>query len=188
MNIFAYLLLQLINGSDWNPVFGESNKFKNWIAILDLQTCLKCRMNHGRIWLIDEQPLKKPPIHFYCRCKIIAMKTVKSGTATINGINGADWGLKYKFELPNYYVTLEEAIKAEWKKGKWLSNFIPNKMISCGEYYNEDGRLPQSSGRIWYEADINYKKGRRNSQRILWSNDGLIFVTYDHYRTFFEVV
>ena len=38
------------------------------------------------------------------------------------------------------------------------------------------------------EADINYTPGKRNSQRILWSNDGLIFVTYDHYETFYGII
>ena len=116
------------------------------------------------------------------------MKTVKSGTATINGINGADWTLKYKSILPNYYIEKSQVLQSGWKKGKWPSNFIPEKMIYSGEYDNDDGHLPQSDGRIWYEADINYTSGRRNSQRILWSNDGLIFVTYDHYKTFFEIV
>ena len=188
MDIFAYLLLQIINGDSWNPVFGESSKYKNWIAILDLKTCPECRVRHGKIWLISETIAKQPPLHFNCRCRILIMKTVKSGTATINGIDGADWVLKYKSELPNYYATYEEAENAGWKRGKWPSNFIPEKTIYSGEYDNDDGHLPQSVGRIWYEADINYKIGRRNSQRILWSNDGLIFVSYDHYKTFFEIV
>lgn len=38
------------------------------------------------------------------------------------------------------------------------------------------------------EADINYVTGRRNGQRVLWSNDGLVFVTYNHYETFIEIV
>ena len=73
-------------------------------------------------------------------------------------------------------------------RAKWLSNFVPNVMLSAGIYHNDDGHLPNSKDRIWYEADINYKSGKRNSQRILWSNDGLVFVTYDHYKTFFEIV
>ena len=40
---------------------------------------------------------------------------------------------------------------------------------------------------LWYEADINYTGGYRNDDRILFSNDGLIFVTYDHYETFLEI-
>lgn len=51
-----------------------------------------------------------------------------------------------------------------------------------------NGHLPEKSGRIWYEADINYKWGYRGNDRIPYSNDGLIFVTYDHYKTFIEIV
>ena len=47
--------------------------------------------------------------------------------------------------------------------------------------------MPHKDGRVWYEADINYKTGKRNTQRIVWSNDGLIFVTYDHYFTFNQI-
>ena len=60
-------------------------------------------------------------------------------------------------------------------------------MIFGGLYNNDDEKLPNSDGRIWYEADINYIRGYRNSQRIIFSNDGLIFVTYDHYMTFYEI-
>ena len=35
MNIFAYLLLQIINGEKWKPQFGQSKNYKNWIAKLD---------------------------------------------------------------------------------------------------------------------------------------------------------
>ena len=45
-----------------------------------------------------------------------------------------------------------------------------------------------AKGRTWYGEDINYKTGKRNDQRVVWSNDGLIFVTYDHYETFYEIV
>ena len=60
-------------------------------------------------------------------------------------------------------------------------------MIGGDTYKNREGRLPDKAGRTWYEADINYTKGYRNQERILYSNDGLVFVTYDHYQTFFEV-
>ena len=40
---------------------------------------------------------------------------------------------------------------------------------------------------LWYEADINYTSGYRGTERILYSNDGLVFVTYDHYQTFYEI-
>lgn len=188
MDFFVKLLLQQVNGKNWKPVFNKSTKYKNWIAILDPRTCPKCRSNHGTIFLINEIVEKEPPLHFYCRCSIPVMETVKSGTATIDGFDGADWSLKHESKLPEYYIEKSKAIQSGWKPGKWPSNFIQNKMIIGGEFHNDNGHLPQHEGRIWYEADINYKSGKRNTQRILWSNDGLIFVTYDHYETFFEVV
>lgn len=58
-------------------------------------------------------------------------------------------------------------------------------MIIGGIYRNENKHLPDQLGRTWYEADINYYEGRRNRHRhrhrILWLNDGLIFVAYDHF-------
>ena len=53
-------------------------------------------------------------------------------------------------------------------------------------YRNIDGRLPESPGRVWYEADFDYMGGFRNN-RIIYPNDGLVFVTHDHYLTFSEV-
>ena len=117
------------------------------------------------------------------------MKTVKSGTATINGKDGADWTLKHESKLPDYYIEYKEAEKLGFKNflGN-LSVVVPDRMITRGVYKNRNGHLPSKQGRIWYEADINYKGGFRDGQRIIYSNDGLIFVSYDHYQTFFEIV
>lgn len=64
---------------------------------------------------------------------------------------------------------------------------LPGKMLGGDIYKNREGKLPSAPGRVWYEADMNYKSGYRNRDRILYSNDGLIFVTYDHYQTFYEI-
>lgn len=61
-------------------------------------------------------------------------------------------------------------------------------MIFGGVYENRNNHLPSAPGRIWYEADINYTWGWRGQERVLFSNDGLIFVTYDHYKTFVEII
>ena len=60
-------------------------------------------------------------------------------------------------------------------------------MIFGDIYQNRNEHLPIAPNRIWYEADINYEFGYRGTQRIVFSNDGLIFVTYGHYHTFIEV-
>ena len=53
---------------------------------------------------------------------------------------------------------------------------------------NRREALPAEPGRIWYEADINYSGGFRGAERILYSNDGLLFASYDHYETFVELI
>lgn len=60
-------------------------------------------------------------------------------------------------------------------------------MIGGDDFYNAKRKLPESIGRTWKEADLDYTQGKRNAKRILWSNDGLIFVSYDHYKTFYEI-
>ncbi len=188
MSLIQAILVAAIRGYALFPQTSESSNYKHWVSIEDLKRCLECAENHGKIWAVGQKPSPEPPIHPYCRCIIKRMQAIKSGTATINGVEGADWTLMYKNALPDYYVTKEEALAKGWKPGKWPSNFAPSKMIANGRYYNDDGHLPQVPGRKWCEADINYTIGKRNNQRILWSNDGLIFVTYDHYETFYEII
>ena len=115
------------------------------------------------------------------------MQTIRAGTATIRSTEGADWKLKYDGVLPDDYITLKGLKTLGWRKGKTVSSIVTGKLLTKGVYKNKNGHLPQTPRRIWYEADINYITGKRNSQRILWSNDGLIFVTYDHYETFYEI-
>ena len=52
----------------------------------------------------------------------------------------------------------------------------------------KDRHLPEAPGRQWHEADINYSSGFRGDCRLVYSNDGLIFVSYDHAKTFYELV
>ncbi len=107
----------------------------------------------------------------------------------MKGLDGADWWLKNYGKLPEYYLSKEEARKLGWKPQKGnLSWVAPGKMITGGVYHNDDGKLPDNLGRVWYEADIDYTSGFRNESRILFSNDGLIFITHDHYKTFYEIV
>ena len=172
----------------FEPITTQSNNYKNWKAILDLKTCIECRSRHGQIYRIDEVVDPAPPLHNNCRCDIMQMESIEAGNATKNEKDGADYWLKYFGKLPEYYVTKVELIKYGWSDGKKLSKYAPGKMYFKGVYSNSDGHLPDALGRIWYEADINYYEGRRNRHRVLWSNDGLIFVTYDHYETFYEII
>lgn len=137
---------------------------------------------------MKEIPEIEPPVHYNCRCIIEKMKSVIAGNATKDGNKGADWYLKNTGILPNNYISVADAYKSGWKRGKSPVKYIPGKMLTRGIYENENNHLPDAPGRIWYEADINYYEGKRNKHRILRSNDGLIFVTYDHYETFYEII
>ena len=159
-----------------------------WKTTLDIKTCLICRKRNGKIYRINEKVNPSPPIHPNGRCIIERLGVLLAGTATNNGVNGADWYLKKYGKLPGYYITPDRAINKGWNRKKGdLYLKCPGKMIYGGIYNNKNGHLPSAPNRIWYEADINYTSERRGTDRIVFSNDGLIFVTYDHYYTFIEI-
>jgi len=165
-----------------------SKKWKNWIAIIDLKICIDCKDKHGQIYEISEKVSPSPPLHPHCRCTIQRLKSLFAGEATEKRLDGADWHLKYNGKLPEYYISKTNATELGWNKNhKKLSDVAPGYMMYGEIYRNDDSHLPEKQNRIWYEADIDYSSGRRNSRRIVFSNDGLIFVTYDHYKTFVEI-
>ena len=166
-----------------------SKNFKHWVSIKDFKRCKPCEEMHGKIYLISEKPSKTPPLHYNCRCRIDLMATIQKGYATSKLKQGADYWLKTQGTLPGYYVTKKDAKTHGWiqKKGN-LDKVLPGMMIGGDIYNNRNRHLPHVNNRVWYEADINYTSGRRNSERVLYSSDGLIFVTYDHYKTFHEIV
>lgn len=167
---------------------GDSKKWKNWQSVyLGLTTCEDCRKKHGAIFTFDAE--RYQPEHERCRCHVIPMRTKVVGTATEKGFDGADAWLMYRNRLPDYYVTKEEALLAGWdsRQGNF-AEVCPQKMIGGNLYQNRRGLLPEKKGRIWREADFDYIQGYRNSKRILYSNDNLIFISFDHAKTFYELV
>ena len=167
----------------------KSSKWVIWISKDDFITCGACKKLNGKIFPTEIiKSTIRWPLHQHCRCKLQGMDVLPAGYATQDGLNGADYWLAHKGKLPENYLTKEEARKLGWKdKEGNLAKIIEGKMIGGNVYRNRDGKLPQANGRIWYEADINYTSGYRGTERILYSNDGLIFVTYDHYQTFYEI-
>ena len=166
-----------------------SQHYKNWLSIEDERQCKPCKEMHGKVYEIGDIPNPEPPLHENCRCYIAMMKAVLAGKATSKGKTGADWWLLNYGSLPPYYITKDEARELGWKTKKAnLAIVAPNRMLTKGEYRNDDMHLPMADGRKWYEADINYVSGRRNDERIIYSNDGLIFISRDHYKTFIEVI
>lgn len=170
-------------------LWGKSSNWANWMSALLLNSCQYCIEQHGKIVDISVLDNKtEVQAHPNCQCVYVGMRTKQVGTATDWGMEGADAYLAYFGYLPDYYVDKDTAQKAGWQTTKKkLSSVLPGKMLGGDVFSNSAEKLPSAPGRIWYEADINYSGGKRNRQRILYSNDGLMFVTYDHYQTFYEI-
>lgn len=90
--------------------------------------------------------------------------------------------------LPGNYVTKAEAEKAGWdsREGN-LHLVLPGKSIGGDRNGNYEGHLPKAAGRTYKECDIDYESGTRNAKRLVWSSDGLIFYTQDHYNSFVQL-
>ena len=91
-------------------------------------------------------------------------------------------------KLPSNFISKKEAEELGWKKkdgeAGQLHAVAPGMSIGGSSFGNYEGLLPEKKGRKYYECDINYKKGNRGAERIVYSNDGLIFYTGDHYESF----
>lgn len=119
------------------------------------------------------------PAHPNCDCFYKNVEIKPHGTISKRQPSPDIW-LKHYGKLPDYYITKEEAEKLGWQKGKDLSKFASGKMIGGDRYWNDNHILPEKDGREWYECDINYESGKRNSFRLFYSNDGLMFYSPDH--------
>lgn len=88
-------------------------------------------------------------------------------------------------ELPENYLTKSEARKLGWDASSGnLWDVTDRGVIGGDRFGNREGILPRKNGRQYYEADVNYEGGRRNAHRLVYSNDGLVYYTGDHYASF----
>ena len=87
-------------------------------------------------------------------------------------------------KLPSNYITKKEAENLGWTGGS-LERFAPGKCIGGTYFGNYEGLLPKKKGRSYYECDIGtLGRSSRGAKRIVFSNDGLIYYSGDHYETF----
>ncbi len=148
--------------------------------------CKACAENLNRIFERGTGP--KLPQHFNCHCRYVDVEVMQAGTVSKLGENGPDYWLKHYGRLPDCYITKEEAIKLGWDNSKnTVAGKAPGKMLTDG-YDNDKKKLPEAPGRIWYECDVDYVTGKRNRNRLYFSNHGLIFFSPDHGTTTFYFV
>lgn len=88
-------------------------------------------------------------------------------------------------KLPSNYVTKKDAEALYGWQGGALDVIAPGKAIGGSYYGNYEGLLPDADGREWTECDIGtIGQTKRGAERIVFSNDGLIYYTPDHYESF----
>ena len=86
--------------------------------------------------------------------------------------------------LPPNYLTKKQAKALGWNGGS-LEQYAPGKCIGGDRFGNYEGLLPDAPNRTYTECDIDtLGKSKRGAKRIIFSNDGLIYYTDDHYASF----
>lgn len=87
-------------------------------------------------------------------------------------------------ELPSNFITKKEARELGWEGGS-VQKYLEGAAIGGDKFGNREGILPKAGGRQYYECDIDTDgKNSRGAKRIVFSNDGLIYYTEDHYESF----
>lgn len=79
-----------------------------------------------------------------------------------------------------------EELKRRWDGGS-VAVYAPGKSIGGDEFvlYKELEGIVQKEGRKYYECDINtLGNEKRGAERIIYSNDGMVYYTPDHYNSF----
>ncbi len=91
--------------------------------------------------------------------------------------------IKQNHRLPDYYITKSEAKKQGWIPSQGnLCEVLPGKAIGGDHFGNREGKLPR--GEKYFEADVNYNCGNRNADRIVFTKNGDVYLTKDHYTSF----
>ena len=89
-------------------------------------------------------------------------------------------------QLPSYFVTKKQATSLGWQPGTPFNDIpaLQNKSIGGDYFSNFEQRLPKGK---WTEADLDYRGNKRNAKRIVFNQEGLRYVSVDHYSHFHKV-
>lgn len=104
---------------------------------------------------------------------------------TYNSVEDVSLYLYTYGELPDNYITKNSARDLGWEGGSVEYYAGDGYAIGGDKFRNQDGQLPSADGRQYYECDIDtVGESKRGAERIVYSNDGLIYYTPDHYEHF----
>lgn len=149
----------------------KKTKFVRWLALLLTAMVLLSGCT------LLEAPVQQPTV-----------EVTQAAISESSAYSSKDEVAEYLHEfghLPPNYLTKKEAQDLGWVASKGnLWEVAPGKSIGGDRFGNREGLLPEAPGRKYYECDIDFDGSYRNAKRIIYSNDGLIFYTEDHYESF----
>ena len=103
---------------------------------------------------------------------------------TYNSVEDVSLYLYTYDHLPDNYITKSEARDLGWTGGS-VEQVAPGCAIGGDRFGNREGILPSAGGRTYYECDIDtIGRSSRGAKRLVFSDDGFIYYTEDHYETF----
>ena len=150
----------------------KKTKFVRWLALLLTAMVLLSGC------ALLEAPVQQPTV-----------EVTQAAISESSAYSSKDEVAEYLHEfghLPPNYLTKKEAQDLGWVASKGnLWEVAPGKSIGGDRFGNREGLLPEAAGRSWTECDVNtLHAGSRGAERIVFSNDGLIYYTGDHYDSF----
>ena len=174
----------VINNSNKNA--STTNKKQNIQAVNPDKTKSNDKLNKDIKAAVNNEQSKKNTKKEDTRAKD---KTTNTKTLTENGSYSSKEDVALYIhtygKLPSNYISKSQAKDLGWdsKKGN-LWGVAKGKSIGGDRFSNRERTLPYKQGRQYYECDIDYDGGHRGAKRIVYSNDGLVYYTEDHYATF----
>lgn len=91
--------------------------------------------------------------------------------------------VKSNHKLPDFYITKSEAKSKGWVPSKGnLCDVLAGVAIGGDKFSNREKQLPK--GEQYYEADVNYNCGNRGADRIVFTKNGDVWLTKNHYKSF----
>ncbi|MFZ4833469.1 DUF6862 domain-containing protein [Rouxiella sp. Mn2063] len=112
---------------------------------------------------------------------------LKMDLKTTQAANEVVDSLRNTGKLPQNYVDKTQAMANGWKPGKALNNTPKNGQIGGDIFENSNNILPSMPGRTWREADVGLdntmSRSNQAGTRLLYSDDGLLYITTDHYKS-----
>ena len=183
-NMVIYGLAAEVKGSERDQLVGENDYLYQFIG-KDIPLTIGNGKKNDVAPLKDAQQTSKDLVE---ALNSLVYQEEEEQTGPITDPQGiADYIFEHG-ELPPNFITKAEAQALGWDSSyNYVGDVAPGKSIGGDRFGNYEGLLPSKKGRTWYEADCYYEGKKRNAHRILYSNDGLVYYTDDHYESFTQM-